>query len=276
MFGQLKDALMRQQMPLAQYQSGEHQEQQNNNIEDECDIASEHCDEIVEQREEDQDQIVQQNSNPVMNAVKNSNDIANKNYLKLKDGESSEQQVVIVDRCLPRQKEEKLTIEREVQCGEAFAMEESEEYKLIKAIIDSNFIGQLENLLQNVDVSSVMQLNLINDLMDLAKMNEGKFQFDNDFFDLNELVGNALNQVRFSARQNKVNLKKEVLSELPSDQEVDPLKLIQCIYGDKRRYLQCMLNFLSNALKFTLQDGTVTVRVILLEVQNIFDFSIQK
>jgi signal transduction histidine kinase len=43
-----------------------------------------------------------------------------------------------------------------------------------------------------MEVSSVMQLNLINDLMDLAKMKEGKFSLDNEFFDLYITIHNAL------------------------------------------------------------------------------------
>ena len=39
------------------------------------------------------------------------------------------------------------------------------------------------------------------------------------------------------------------------------------IYGDQRRYLQILLNFISNALKFTLKDGTIKVRLNLIEYQ---------
>lgn len=44
-----------------------------------------------------------------------------------------------------------------------------------------------------METSSVMQLNLINDLMDHAKICEGKFKFDNEFFDLYLTAQNALN-----------------------------------------------------------------------------------
>lgn len=39
----------------------------------------------------------------------------------------------------------------------------------------------------------------------------------------------------------------------------------KCIYGDPRRYLQVLVNFVNNAIKFTMSGGTVT---ILLEVVN--------
>ena len=57
--------------------------------------------------------------------------------------------------------------------------------------------------------SSVMQLNLINDLMDLAKMKVDKFVFDESFFNLPTVIKNALSQVRFSAIQREISLVSE-------------------------------------------------------------------
>lgn len=38
------------------------------------------------------------------------------------------------------------------------------------------------------------------------------------------------------------------------------------LLGDENRYMQILLNFLSNALKFTMDFGTITVRVLLQEI----------
>ena len=43
--------------------------------------------------------------------------------------------------------------------------------------------------------------------------------------------------------------------------------MIQLIHGDKRRYLQIFLNFLSNSLKFTNKEGRVTVALKILNQQ---------
>lgn len=38
------------------------------------------------------------------------------------------------------------------------------------------------------------------------------------------------------------------------------------LLGDENRYMQILLNFLSNAIKFTMDFGTITVRVLLQEI----------
>ena len=54
------------------------------------------------------------------------------------------------------------------------------------------------------------------------------------------------------------------VDQLPQNLPED-LLVLQNIYGDQRRYLQLILNFLSNALKFTPKDGSIQIRVNIIE-----------
>ena len=84
-------------------------------------------------------------------------------------GKQEVSEVVFLDRFVPSNLQEKLTMDKSTQCG--LAPEMSKEQLLIEQIIKSKFIQQLLQLQENMEYSSVMQLNLINDLMDFAKMN---------------------------------------------------------------------------------------------------------
>jgi signal transduction histidine kinase len=54
-----------------------------------------------------------------------------------------------------------------------------------------------------------MLTNLINDLLDLAKINTLNFKFNNDFFDLNILIQQSLDTVKYMASQKQISLFEE-------------------------------------------------------------------
>ena len=51
-----------------------------------------------------------------------------------------------------------------------------------------------------------MLTNLINDLLDLAKINTLNFKFNNDYFDLNILIQQSLETMKYMASQKQVSL----------------------------------------------------------------------
>jgi signal transduction histidine kinase len=61
------------------------------------------------------------------------------------------------------------------------------------------------------------------------------------------------------------------LSDLQND-----LQILKLVYGDSRRIIQIIYNFLSNAIKFSNQNGTVSVKVTLTEEQDIVSEVAQK
>ena len=89
-------------------------------------------------------------------------------------------------------------------------------------------------------------LSLITDVIDIAKIESGRIVPYPEDFDLLALINEAVGQVRPQATDKGLVIDEQ----LPGD----PLQL----YSDRKRLLQCLLNYLSNAVKFS-ERGTVTI-----------------
>ena len=87
-------------------------------------------------------------------------------------------------------------------------------------------------------------LGIINEILDLSKLNSGKLDIDSIPFELTANINEAVEYVRESAR----------IKGLYLTVEYDP-KLPDWVIGDPRRLRQVLVNLLSNAIKFTLQGG---------------------
>ena len=90
-------------------------------------------------------------------------------------------------------------------------------------------------------------LNLINDILDLAKVEAGRMELQPTTFALPGLLDNAMSMVRERATRQGVSLSTET----------DPS--VGLIEGDERKVKQILFNLLSNAVKFTPGGGRVTL-----------------
>jgi signal transduction histidine kinase len=101
--------------------------------------------------------------------------------------------------------------------------------------------------LQDILESGRHLLSLINDILDLAKIEAGHMELDSAAFDLPSAIDNALILVRERASRRGITLGCTI------DQRLG------LISGDERKVKQVLLNLLSNALKFTPEGGRVGV-----------------
>lgn len=92
-------------------------------------------------------------------------------------------------------------------------------------------------------------LTLVNDLLDLAKIEAGKLELQPTNVDLPELLASVADLTRVRAERASVSFATAVASDLP-----------QTIRADSRALRQVLLNLLGNAVKFTSAGGTVTLR----------------
>lgn len=64
----------------------------------------------------------------------------------------------------------------------------------------------VEDILENINFQSKMQQNLINDLLDLSKIDSFNFKFNNDYFNMIDLIKNAFKTIKHSASKKNINL----------------------------------------------------------------------
>jgi signal transduction histidine kinase len=96
-------------------------------------------------------------------------------------------------------------------------------------------------------------LALINDVLDLSKVEAGRMELALARFDLPQAIAQAMTQVRPRALREGIELGKEIDPRLGEFE------------ADERKLKQVLLNLLSNAIKFTPQGGRVDVRAFLSE-----------
>jgi PAS domain S-box-containing protein len=107
--------------------------------------------------------------------------------------------------------------------------------------------------LGDILTSSRHLLRLINDVLDLAKVESGKMEFRPEPIDLGHTVAEVRDVLRGLAVSKRVRLETQVDTDVTSV-IIDPSRVKQILY-----------NYLSNAIKFTSNDGKVSVRVAAAE-----------
>ncbi|MBT9315708.1 GAF domain-containing protein [Leptothoe spongobia TAU-MAC 1115] len=106
-----------------------------------------------------------------------------------------------------------------------------------------------EEFIEEAHKSALHLLNLINDVLDIAKIEAGKMEIDLTAISLQELFCDVENFTRPQAEQRGLYFDMKMPATL------DEIKL----YGNYQRILQVLLNLIGNAIKFT-PEGGVTIR----------------
>ena len=90
-------------------------------------------------------------------------------------------------------------------------------------------------------------LSLINDILDLSKVEAGRMELDLTRFDMPTAIDNALILMKERATRHGITLRHTVDERLGE------------VLGDERKFKQILLNLLSNAVKFTAEGGYIDV-----------------
>jgi len=118
-------------------------------------------------------------------------------------------------------------------------------------------ITQKDYSLAKINDASKHLLGIINDILDMAKIESGKFDLSEVEFDFERMVQHASDIVSFRLEEKQQNFSAYIDSAIP-----------KTLIGDDQRLLQVMTNLLGNAVKFTPEKGTVKICAYLQGEEN--------
>lgn len=116
---------------------------------------------------------------------------------------------------------------------------------------DKTLSDKHQEELEIINRSGEHLLTLINDVLDIAKIEAGKLTINESIFSLGQLFTELENLFRIKAAEKGLQLKFKISSDVPAT-----------IRTDKRKLIQVLINLISNALKFT-QKGRIVTTVTL-------------
>ncbi len=108
--------------------------------------------------------------------------------------------------------------------------------------------SRAQNRLDRINDSSQHLLGVINDILDISKIEAEKLDLEECDFDPRRVIDDTLHMIGFKAQDKGLELRSEVSPDFPDG-----------LHGDPTRLQQVLLNFLSNAVKFT-ERGHICLR----------------
>src|SRR6516164_9484508 len=135
-------------------------------------------------------------------------------------------------------------------------------------VISNELFGPIANekyleYIKDIHVSSLHLLSIINDVLDMSKIEAGKVELAKDVIWIKNVISEVIRMVHERARSRDIELTAQL-----SDEEIE-------IWADERSMKQIFLNLLSNAIKFSREGGQICVRnmaerpgVALLEIED--------
>jgi len=117
-------------------------------------------------------------------------------------------------------------------------------------LLDTELSEEQRGYAETVRDSAEALLRIINDILDLSKIEAGKFDLEDREFEVRRTVEQTLDLLAPRAEQKGLSLKAGVLPDVPA-----------AVRGDEGRLRQVLLNLAGNAVKFTPEGGRVEISV---------------
>jgi signal transduction histidine kinase/CheY-like chemotaxis protein len=108
--------------------------------------------------------------------------------------------------------------------------------------------------LERIDEASALLLGIINGILDMSKIEAGKFELNDEAFNFESMLKRIVGVARISADDKKQVLSVDIDKNIP-----------EILVGDEQRLSQVVMNLMGNAVKFTPNGGKVRLEAVFLE-----------
>ncbi|MEH6633269.1 MAG: ATP-binding protein [Halopseudomonas aestusnigri] len=121
-------------------------------------------------------------------------------------------------------------------------------------LMKNKIFGKIENkryetYVEDIHASGTYLLDILSDILDVSRIEVGKFQIDDEIVDLSSVLSSAVHMTSPKAKEFNVHIETEVSTPFTQ------------IKGDSRRLKQIFLNLITNSVKFSDKGGIVRVNI---------------
>ena len=134
----------------------------------------------------------------------------------------------------------------------------------MNAIIGMTAIGKLastnekkDDALNKIDGASKHLLGVINDILDMSKIEADKLELSDASFDFEKMLQNVADVINFRVEERRQNLYLTIGNDIP-----------RTLIGDDQRLAQVITNLLGNAVKFTPEGGTIRLDSHVISIED--------
>jgi len=120
---------------------------------------------------------------------------------------------------------------------------------MTELVLSTELTSEQRESMNIVKSSSEALLTIINEILDLSKIESGKFELETDKFRLRDLIDDSVKAIEIRAKKKNLKLSYHISSRIPD-----------ALIGDPGRLRQVIINLIGNSIKFT-EKGVVSLRV---------------
>jgi PAS domain S-box-containing protein len=133
---------------------------------------------------------------------------------------------------------------------------------MTELVLEMKLEPQQYKLLKTVFSSAKSLMNILNDILDLSRLESGKMTIEFIAFNLFNLLNQVMDMIKFSASKKDLDLELKIPKEIP-----------KYLVGDPTKIRQILTNLIGNSIKFT-EKGKITLEVQDLNINNEWLFKI--